>query len=524
VVAMGGDPAGIRLTLQEYFEKLGNDETRWGKPFSALLGAFWAQLQLGTAAIGGKDSMSGSFKDLNVPPTLVAFAVAPVKTGLVISPEFKNHGSRVILAPIARNASGMPDFAAVNNTFRVVANLIAAKKVISAKTVHAGGVAAAVSTMAFGNRIGFVFLPGITRETLFRPDHGAIVMEMAPGENPTVALSGVEHILLGVTQPAPVISFGDVSISLDAARKAWETPLEKVFPTETGEGSKTVTFKAFNRPAVESRARIAAARPRIIIPVFPGTNCEYDSARAFAEAGGMPETLIIRNLSARDIEESVDALAKAVEGSQILMLPGGFSAGDEPDGSGKFIAALFHSPKLTHAVMRLLNERDGLILGICNGFQALIKLGLLPYGEIRPLVSDSPTLTFNSIGRHISRMVETRVASGLSPWLSLVRTGDVHTVAVSHGEGRFVANSAHLERMAANGQIATQYVNSDGNPSMEIAVNPNGSDWAIEGLTSPDGRIFGKMGHSERRGRHVAINVPGEKNQRIFEAGVRYFQ
>ncbi len=526
IVAMGGDPSRVRLTLQEYFEKLGSDEVRWGKPFSALLGALWAQMLLGVAAIGGKDSMSGSFRDLNVPPTLVSFAVAPADAGAVISPEFKNPGNQVLLVPLKRDPSGMPDFGEVNKNFRRIAQLIAEKRVFSAKTVRLGGVAAAVSTMAFGNRIGFAFQPEISREQLFRPDHGAIVLEMAPGVHSaaaSVSLTGLDTVFLGYTQETPIINVMGTAISLDAAQEAWEKPLEKVFPTTTGQGTETALFNTFTGAPVSHKAKTAVLRPRIFIPVSPGTNCEYDSARAFQKAGGIVETLIIRNLAARDIEDSVTAIAKAIEHSQILMLPGGFSAGDEPDGSGKFIAALFRSPKLTDSVTRFLKERDGLILGVCNGFQVLIKLGLLPYGEIRPLDADSPTLTFNRIGRHMSRMVETRVASGLSPWLNLVQPGDVHTVAVSHGEGRLVANRAHLERLAANGQIATQYVNADGNPSMDITVNPNGSDWAIEGITSPDGRIFGKMGHSERMGRHVAVNVPGDKDQKIFEAGVRYF-
>ncbi|HWR28585.1 MAG TPA: phosphoribosylformylglycinamidine synthase [Negativicutes bacterium] len=523
IVAMGGDPSRIRLTLQEYFEKLGSDAVRWGKPFSALLGALWAQMQLGVAAIGGKDSMSGSFNELTVPPTLVSFAVAPADAGAVISPEFKNPGNTVLLVPLKQDSSGMPDFVAANKTFSRIAAMIAEKRIISAKTVRLGGVAAAISTMAFGNRIGFDFASEISREQLFRPDHGSIVMELASGENPEVALAGLEYVVLGVTREEPAISVMGAAISLKDAQRAWETPLEKVFPTASKQGNEMASFKPFKGPATISKAKTLMARPRIIIPVFPGTNCEYDSARAFAEAGGMPEVLIVRNLSAHDIEESVAAMVKAIDQSQILMLPGGFSAGDEPDGSGKFIAALFHSPRLSDAVTRLLKERDGLILGVCNGFQALIKLGLLPYGEIRPLSPDSPTLTFNWVGRHMSRMVETRVTSGLSPWLSMVQPGAVHTIAVSHGEGRLVASREHLERLAANGQIATQYVNVDGNPSMDIAANPNGSDWAIEGLTSPDGRIFGKMGHSERIGRYVAVNVPGDKDQRIFEAGVRYF-
>ena len=524
IVAMGGDPARVRLTLQEYFGKLGNDEKRWGKPFSAVLGALWAQMQLGVAAIGGKDSMSGSFNELDVPPTLVAFAVAPTEAGRVISPEFKRPDSMVLLIPLARDAAGMPDFAAVNKNFSRVAGLIASGKVLSARTVRLGGVAAAVSTMAFGNRIGFEFAPGFERDRLFSPDHGSLVLELGSGAEPVKDLADVEYITLGYTRQSSCIAFGDANIDLKDAQQAWEKPLEKVFPTASAQGHETVPFQPFQGSAAPRKARLNFAKPRVMIPVFPGTNCEYDSALAFEAAGAAAETVIVRNLSSRNIGESVAELAGAIDRAQILMFPGGFSAGDEPEGSGKFIAALFHNPRLAEAVMRLLRERDGLILGICNGFQALIKLGLLPYGEIAPLTPTSPTLTFNQIGRHMSRMVETRVASTLSPWLSFTQPGDIHTIAISHGEGRLVAGTDHLKRWAEQGQIATQYVNGDGNPSMDIAYNPNGAVWAIEGLTSPDGRIFGKMGHSERRGCYVAVNVPGEKDQKLFAAGVQYFK
>ena len=524
IVAMGGEPSRVRLTLQEYFEKLGKDELRWGKPFSAVLGALWAQLQLGTAAIGGKDSMSGSFNDLHVPPTLVAFAVAPVPASRVISPEFKHADSTVVLVPLRRDAAGMPDFEAVKNTFAGVAGLIAAGKVVSAREVRMGGVAAAVSLMAFGNRIGFRFEPTVEQTSLFRPDHGSFVLELAPGADPALVMAGLDYSVLGCTQASPVLTCGDMDIELAAALQTWEQPLAKVFPTHSPQGCDTAEFRPFAAPAAVAVAKANFAQPRVLIPVFPGTNCEYDSASAFAAAGGLAETFIVRNLSARDIEDSVKALAGAIDRAQILMFPGGFSAGDEPEGSGKFIAALFHNPYLTEAVMRLIRDRDGLVLGICNGFQALIKLGLLPYGEIAPLSAGSPTLTFNRIGRHMSRMVTTRVTSVLSPWLRLTRPGDIHSIAVSHGEGRLVASSEQLANWSANGQIATQYVNPAGNPSLSIDDNPNGSVWAIEGLTSPDGRIFGKMGHSERRGRYVAVNIPGEKDQKIFAAGVAYFR
>jgi phosphoribosylformylglycinamidine synthase len=524
IVAMGGDPAKVRLTLQEYFEKLGQDAVRWGKPFSAVLGALWAQQQLGVAAIGGKDSMSGSFRDLDVPPTLVAFAVAPVEARRVLSPEFKQAEHEVVFIPLRRDALGMPDFPTVNRTFARVAAMIAGKQVDAARTVRSGGIAAAITTMAFGNRIGVAVAPEISREQLFRFEPGSLVVELAGGVTAAEALAGIDYLPLGRTTAAPVISVHGKEIALDAAQQAWEQPLAKVFPVVAEQGRDTAVFKPFTGSAARTRTKTTVARPRIFIPVFPGTNCEYDSAQAFEKAGGSVETLIVRNLSARDIEESVRAIIQAVDRSQVLMFPGGFSAGDEPEGSGKFIAALFHNPALTEAVTRLLKERDGLILGICNGFQALVKLGLLPYGEIRPLTADSPTLTFNRIGRHMSRMVQTRIVSKLSPWLSRTETGAVHTIAISHGEGRFAAAPDHLHRMAAAGQIATQYVDESGNPSMDIGANPNGSDWAIEGITSPDGRIFGKMGHSERISRFVAMNVPGEKDQRIFEAGVEYFR
>ena len=524
IVAMGGNPARVRLTLQEYFEKLGLDKQRWGKPFGAVLGALWAQLQLGVAAIGGKDSMSGSFNELTVPPTLVAFAVAPAEANLVISPEFKTSDSRVVLVPVIRGGDAMPDFKALNRTFACVAAAIAAGKILSAREVRQGGVAAAISVMAFGNRIGFEFAPDVAAARLFQPDHGSLVLELAPDADPSAVLAGTGYIFLGHTRRTATIRIQGRDIDLAAAQQAWEKPLEKVFPTISPQGSATFPFRPYTGGVTTRQAKSTFARPRVIIPVFPGTNCEYDSAGAFAAAGGEVETFIVRNLSSRDIEASVATLAEAVDRSQILMFPGGFSAGDEPDGSGKFIAALFHNPRLSEAVMRLIKERDGLVLGICNGFQALIKLGLLPYGEIAPLTAESPTLTFNQIGRHMSRMVETRIASNLSPWLRFTQPGDIHTIAISHGEGRLVADSAHLDRWAARGQIATQYVNPGGNPSLDIAYNPNGAVWAIEGLTSPDGRIFGKMGHSERRGRYVGINVPGEKDQKLFAAGVQYFR
>ena len=524
IVAMGGSRSSVRLSLQEYFEKLGRDEVRWGKPFSALLGAYWAQMALETAAIGGKDSMSGSFKDLNVPPTLVSFAVAPVEAFRVISPEFKKTDSKVVWVALPRDPAGMPDVEQMNKTLDAISAMIAGRKVIAARTVRTGGIAAAVSIMSFGNQIGFEFAAQHTTTQLFAPEPGSFVLELAEDADAEQDLAGLSWQVLGQTVPTAEIRIGSWSLPIATARQAWESPLEKVFPTDAGQGNKTDVFKPYPGSSPVRRRGVPVARPRVVIPVFPGTNCEYDSARAFKEVGALPDTLILRNLTPSDIEASVLQLAEKISQSQILMFPGGFSAGDEPEGSGKFIAALFHHPRLQEAILQLLEKQDGLILGICNGFQALIKLGLLPYGRIAPLAEDSPTLTFNRIGRHISRMVSTRVVSGISPWLSLAEIGSVHTIPVSHGEGRLIANRTHLEKMARGGQIATQYVDEWGNPSMDIEANPNGSEWAIEGITSPDGRIFGKMGHSERIGRHVAINIPGEMDQKIFAAGVSYFR
>lgn len=523
VVATGGNYQDVRLTLQEYFEKLGKDSTRWGKPFSALLGAYYAQKKLGIPAIGGKDSMSGTFKDLNVPPTLVAFAVDVLDVSKVVSPEFKRDNSKVVLIPIARDEQELPDFARLQSNFAKVTELIQAGLILAAHTVKTGGVAEAISKMCFGNRIGMVFSETVELRSLFTPDYGAIIVEMDAKADLTAAFGPVQYKVLGHTQVKPVISVNDTEIDLETAFAAWEKPLEKVFPTRTEsikENPRDVYFERKNiiKPAVK------VAKPRIFIPVFPGTNCEYDTARAFEKAGGTVETLVIRNLSPAEIEQSIDALVKGIEGAQIIMLPGGFSGGDEPDGSGKFIATAFRNPRVKEAVMKLLKQRDGLMLGICNGFQALIKLGLVPYGEIRDITEDCPTLTHNAIARHVSCMVQTKVVSNLSPWFNNVRVGDIHTIPVSHGEGRFVAGEELIGEMIANGQVATQYVDFQGNPTYDIAFNPNGSLHAIEGITSPDGRVLGKMGHSERIGKHVAINVPGEKDQKIFAAGVRYFQ
>ncbi len=512
LTAMGADFSKAYLTFQEYFERLEKNPDKWGKPFAALLGAFKAQMNFGVAAIGGKDSMSGTFENLNVPPTLVSFAVAAIDADKIISPEFKSAGHRVYIVDCPRDEFNIPHFRELRKKFTTVNSHISAGKVVAAMSIGVGGIAEAISKMAVGNDIGFKFDEDVR---LFEKNYGSLILEAADG----VELDFTE---LGETISLPQIEIGDVKISLDEIKKVWTEPLEKIFPTQANSDSKIlnpISYKADFR----HKAKIKIAKPRVFIPVFPGTNCEYDSAKVWRNAGAVPNIFVIRNLTAAAVEESISAMVDAIKNSQIIMIPGGFSGGDEPDGSGKFIAAMFRNEKISAEVMELIKNRDGLILGICNGFQALVKLGLLPYGEIRNLEKDSPTLTYNTLGRHVSQMVFTRVSSNLSPWLANNSVGDIHTIAVSHGEGRFVANDSVLEKLIANGQIATQYVNFDGEPTSELPFNPNGSTFAIEGITSADGRIFGKMGHSERIGENVSKNVPGNKNQRLFEAGVNYF-
>ena len=551
ITAMGGDYRKARLALQEYFERLGSDPKKWGKPFSALLGAIHAQEKLGMPAIGGKDSMSGSFEDRDVPPAVTAFALCPCRAEDVLSPEFKRADSPVVLVRLDRKEGDLPDFSQLEKNYTRIHKLIQEKKVLSAHSVRSGGVAEAVSKMCFGNGIGFAFRPitgreesfsrypsvgtypgiGLEQESggtgeeldLFSPLYGSILLELPKGEDPAVLLEGIHAARMGSTQSDPVISVSGEQISLKEALAAWESPLGSVFPTHAEERKGEPRLYRFEKRN-PVRPAVSIASPRVFLPVFPGTNCEYDSARAFETAGGKPDVMVIRNLTSHEIEESLKEMAKRISRSQILMIPGGFSGGDEPDGSGKFIAAAFRNPEVRDAVMDLLQHRDGLILGICNGFQALIKLGLVPFGEIREIDAHSPTLTFNTMGKHVSRMIRTRVASVLSPWLIHTEVGEIHTVPISHGEGRFIAEQPILEEMAANGQIATQYVDLSGNPAQEPISNPNGSVDAIEGITSPDGRIFGKMGHSERIGKQVAKNVPGSKDQMIFRSGVEYFR
>lgn len=520
IAAAGGDWRRTRLTLQEYFERPNDKPERWGKPYAALLGAGLAQRALGIPAIGGKDSMSGSFKDMDVPPTLCAFAVCVADMRGVISPEFKRAGNRVALLRMKRDAHGLPDFDALKETLDALHKSIQEGTTVSAFVVDAGGLAGAVSRMAFGNGLGLRMEGTWDNAALFAPMHGDIVVELAPRVHENEAYKHLA-VPVGTVSDKPEIRLNGAALALEALEEAWTRPLEDVFPTRTKDTGPVDMPLYAVRQGAHAKARVA--RPRVVIPVFPGTNCEYDTALAFQRAGAAVETIVIRNLSAADIEESIRALSKAIEKAQILMIPGGFSGGDEPDGSGKFIATTLKNPRVRDAVMRLLKERDGLALGICNGFQALIKVGLVPYGEIRDMRPDSPTLTFNRIGRHMSRLINTRVTSTLSPWLARVEAGDIHTVAVSHGEGRFVAAEAEIRELFKNGQVATQYVDAQGRPCMDVEHNPNGSMYAIEGITSPDGRVLGKMAHSERFTEGLYKNVPGNKNQRMFESGVAYF-
>ena len=516
IAAAGGDVTRARLTFQEYFEKLGKDENRWGKPAAALLGGLSAQLGFGTASIGGKDSMSGTFEDIHVPPTLVSFAVNAVEAKNIISTDFKGGDHRVALLRLPMDEALLPEYDKALMRYDLLRRAIEAGDVLSAHTVGRGGVAAAVTMMALGNRVG-VDLHGVTEDEMFLPMYGSIVAELADGA-PVPA--GME--IIGFTSEHPAINALGTIVELEEACKAWAKPLESVFATTADPGKSYAPFEPYVVRSGKAPA-IHVVRPRVFIPSFPGTNCELDSAKAFRRAGAETDVFVFRNLNAKGIEESVDALVKGIKEAQIVMLPGGFSAGDEPEGSGKFIATALRNPRIMEAIMELLNKRDGLMLGICNGFQALIKLGLVPYGEIRTLADSDPTLTFNTIGRHAATHVRTVVSSVKSPWMMGVNPGDVHEVAISHGEGRFVCREGQLRQLLQNGQIVTQYCNEFGEPQMAMPHNPNGSYWAVEGICSPDGRVLGKMGHSERIGKFVASNIPGNKDQKIFESGVKYF-
>ncbi|MCL2111250.1 MAG: phosphoribosylformylglycinamidine synthase [Clostridiales bacterium] len=534
LVASGAALDTIHLSLQEYFPNVGDDAGRWGLPFAAMLGAFSAQMGLGIAAIGGKDSMSGSFGELDVPPTLISFAVGVGDAPTLTSPEFKDAGHPVYIMEAPVDADGLTDFAALRDAWKKYAKLMRSGKVLSAWACEAGGVHVGIMKMALGNMIGFAGDASGTwqDERLCEQSSrlcGSIIFETAEalGAATTPAPEGDEpppYRLLGHTQAAPELRFGEnnEAVPLEKLREAWESTLEGVFPVKAEQPGEAPKVTDDRRPA--PRIGLAFARPRAVIPVFPGTNCEYDTAAAIERAGGVCETVLVRNLRPDMLEASIVELEKAIASSQMIVFPGGFSGGDEPDGSGKFIVSLFRSERLKAAVHDLLQNRDGLVLGICNGFQALIKMGLLPYGCIAEATEDWPTLAFNRIGRHQSLYVTTRVASTLSPWLSRCVTGELHSQPVSHGEGRFTASAEVLADLRANGQIAFQYADHDGLPSMDIAHNPNGSDWAIEGICSPDGRILGKMAHAERHGENVAKNVPGNKFLPLFEGGVDYFR
>ncbi|MDR0880788.1 MAG: phosphoribosylformylglycinamidine synthase [Clostridioides sp.] len=527
VVAVGGDYSKIRLTFQEYFEKLGNDPQKWGKPFSALLGAYYAQNKLEIPAIGGKDSMSGTFKNIHVPPTLVSFAVDTVDAAKVISSDFKKEKSVVALLKTEVGEDGVLDFDEFKKNMAKAREMIHSGKVLSSYAVGYAGIGEAISKMSFGNKIGFKFCKGFVSEVeeannLFKPMYGSMILELTEGAMDE--LEGYNAVKLGKTKSERAIIVADQRISLDDLYYEYTNTLESIFPTkieEIDEDIKTITYIS-KGDACHSGSTIAA--PRVFIPAFPGTNCEYDVQKRFRESGAKTSIKVFKNLTEADIESSIEMMVDEIKNSQIIMLPGGFSAGDEPGGSGKFIATVFRNPRVMEAVNEFLYKQDGLILGICNGFQALIKLGLVPFGEIRVMDEKSPTLAHNKIAHHQSMIVNTRIASNKSPWLAETNVGDIHKIAISHGEGRFVADEDTLNTLIANGQIATQYVDFDGEATYDIEFNPNSSFYAVEGITSIDGRVLGKMGHSERIGNNVLKNIYGEKDQKIFESGVKYFK
>ena len=519
IVATGGDYSKIRFTFQEYFRRMTEDPHRWSQPFAALLGAYSAQLGFGLPSIGGKDSMSGTFNDIDVPPTLVSFAVDIASYKHIITPEFKKAGNKIVLMKLGRDEYDLPDYKEASDQYGKFFEDVKAGKIVSAYALDGNGIVPAVSKMAFGNKLGVKLEHNLDPRDAFAPGFGSIVAEV-PADK--VGELSITYTVIGeVTEKD--FSYGNVSISFDEALTAWKGTLEKVFPTVAVKDTTKIETPIYKADSIYV-CRHKVARPKVFIPVFPGTNCEYDSTKAFERAGADVVTKVFKNLSGNDIRESVDAFEKAISDAQIIMFPGGFSAGDEPDGSAKFFATAFQNEKIKEAVMKLLNERDGLALGICNGFQALIKLGLVPGGEIVGQNPDAPTLTFNTINRHISKMVYTKVVSNKSPWLAEAELGGVYVNPASHGEGRFVAPKEWIDRLFANGQVATQYVDPEGNASMDEEWNVNGSYAAIEGITSPDGRVFGKMAHSERRDTAVAMNIYGEQDLKIFESGVKYFK
>ncbi len=520
IVSAGGDPSKLHFTFQEYFKRMTGEPERWSEPLLSLLGAFEAQLRFKTASIGGKDSMSGTFNDINVPPTLVSFAVNVSKESSIISPELKAAGNKLILFKCERDENELPLYEELLSGYEKFHADAERGLIVSACTLEAGGMAAAVCRMAFGNGLGVRIEHNVDVNDIFAPAFGSIIAEVRPED---VSKLSITYTLIGQIMTDPVIEYREHKLPISEAIAEWKKPLEKVFPSKAESSDEELSDRLYEGGSVYvCKNRIA--KPTVFIPVFPGTNCEYDSAKAFEKAGASVITSVFRNLSAEDIRDSVLAYKEAIDRSQIIMFPGGFSAGDEPDGSAKFFATAFRNEVLKDAVMRLLNERDGLVLGVCNGFQALIKLGLVPYGEIRGQEEASPTLTFNTINRHISKMIYTKVISNKSPWLAKTRPGETYVIPASHGEGRFVAGEGIIEELFENGQVATRYADHNGRITMDTEYNVNGSFMAIEGITSPDGRCFGRMGHPERRGRGVAVNICGEQDMKIFEAGVEYFR
>ncbi len=526
IVAMGGKYSNIYLTFQEYFEKLGEDKEKWGKPLSALLGALYAQKKLSIAAIGGKDSMSGTFENLNVPPTLVSFAMAIEKSKNIISPELKRSNTLIVSLQVKKDNMGIIDFNDFINMLNKASNLIENKNILSAFAVRHGGLIEGICKMSFGNKIGVILDEEIKEEELFKEGYGSILVEI--DKEDLGLLEGINYKIIGSTTKEEVIIYKENHMSLNELINLWISPLEEVFPLKDKRSKEVSNNEIINENISNNKIKsysisIKKPKPRVVIPVFPGTNCEWDSARAFEKEGAIVNEIIFKNISRSSLKDSIEALRKEIRNSEILMLPGGFSAGDEPEGSGKFIATAFRNPVIKEEVMELLKNREGLILGVCNGFQALIKLGLVPYGEIVDIEKDMATLTYNTLGRHVSSIVRTKVISKLSPWYSEVNLNDIHNVAVSHGEGRFVAPESLVKKLIENGQVSTQYVDQDGNPSNHIPCNPNGSIFSIEGITSPCGRVLGKMGHSERIGENLYKNIEGSFDDKIFKSGVSYF-
>ncbi len=523
IVAAGGDYKKIRFTFQEYFRRMSEDPKRWSQPFAALLGAYSAQMGFGLPSIGGKDSMSGSFNEIDVPPTLVSFAVDVAKEKDIITPEFKKAGNPIVWFKIAKDAYDLPDYAQMMDLYEKIHSLIGNGAICSAYALDGKGMAAAVSKMAFGNALGVAMSEKISADEMFEPGFGQLIAEVSADKLEEILKAVPEAQVVGEVTATGTFTYGNMTITMAEALSAWTQTLEKVFPTRATQEKDVLDTPVYTAGNVHV-CKNKIARPTVFIPVFPGTNCEYDSARAFEAAGADTIVKVFKNLSAEDIRDSVEVFTKAIDQSQMIMFPGGFSAGDEPEGSAKFFATAFRNEKMKEAVMRLLNERDGLALGICNGFQALIKLGLVPYGEITAQKENSPTLTYNTIGRHISKMVYTKVVTNKSPWLAGTEVGNIYCNPASHGEGRFVASKEWLDKLFENGQVATQYVNEAGQPTMDEEWNVNGSYMAIEGITSPDGRVLGKMAHAERKGRSVAMNIYGEQDMKLFESGVKYFK